>query len=242
MKRFLTVFFSLICLSSVNAADLVETTPKVLPIKSLIDINGGSFNLGNMEDNVLVLHFWATWCSSCAGEMESLNSLQKLLKKDRIVVLPISEDFKTDLVVKDFYQSYGLTSLPSFIDKNQKMFHEFGIVNLPATLVVDSLGQVVAVANGPVDWLAPKNIALLKKYVAKKVEENPAYVKLINSQRSPKNDLQTQPIQNIDKIVPKSAQTELEVTKDSQIEVGEIRVANISGDQFSLKVRRPVNF
>jgi thiol-disulfide isomerase/thioredoxin len=241
MKKILAVLYSLIFIYLANAAELVETSPKVLPMKSLVDINGGDFNLGQLEDNVLIVHFWATWCSSCAAEMEQLNSLQKLIKKDKIIVLPISEDFKGDKVVKDFYQNYGLTSLASFIDRNQRMFHEFGIVNLPATLVVDSLGQVVAIANGPVDWLLERNIALLRKYVAKKVEENPAYVKLINSQKSLNKDQSLQS-KNIDSIIPKSAQTELEVTKDSQIEFGEIRVSNISGDEFSLKVRRPVNF
>jgi len=239
--KFLRALILILFCSNANAAELVEREPMAVNLTSVLDINGKEFSFGNLEDNVLVLHFWATWCPGCTQEMEKLNSLQKILKKERIIILPISEDFKGDAVIKEFYQSYGLTNLTAFIDKNQKLFHELGVISLPTTFIIDSSGQVVAHAKGQVDWLQDVNIALLKKYVNQKNQVNVDYANLLQSQKL--FEKKPQPVQNTaeEDLIPKGAQTDLEISKASNFEIGEIRVTNTKGDTSSLKIRRPLN-
>jgi thiol-disulfide isomerase/thioredoxin len=224
------------------SAELIEQEPSNAFLPEIFDINGERFNFENIEDNVLVLHFWATWCSGCSQEMEGLNQLQKLLKKDRVIILPISEDFKGESVVREFYRAYNLKNLAAFVDKKQKLFHDMDVVSLPTTFILDSTGQVVASANGPVDWLEEKNISLLKKYIKQKDIYNKDYIKLMNKQKVfEKSSEEVQNKTHIKNIISDEAETKLEVSQKSDIKKGEIRIVNSRGKKASLKIRRPVN-
>ena len=224
------------------AAELVEQDPSNISLPTIFDINGEKFNFENIEDNVLVLHFWATWCSGCAREMESLNQLQKLLKKDRVIILPISEDFKGESVVREFYKAYNLKNLTAFIDKKQKLFHDMGVINLPTTFILDSTGQIVASARGAVDWLEERNVALLKKYIKQKNMYNKDYIKLMNKQKVfEKRPKEVQNKMHLKDLLPEDAETKVEVSQDSDIKRGEIKVVNSKGKKTSLRIRRPIN-
>jgi len=224
------------------AHEIIEQEPSRVSLSNIRDINGEEFNFENLEDNVLVLHFWATWCSGCVQEMETLNKLQKILKKDRVIILPISEDFKGEGVVREFYRIYDLKNLPAFIDKKQKLFNDLGVVSLPATFILDSTGQIVAHAKGPVNWLEESNIALLKKYIKQENSDNKKYIKLLDKQKvfeKPKDQVQNN--KHIDELVPKEAQTILEVANENDVKEGSIKLKNSKGDEISLKIRRPLN-
>jgi len=224
------------------AHEIIEQEPNYVPLSNIRDINGQEFNFENLEDNVLILHFWATWCSACVKEMETLNKLQKILKKDRVIVLPISEDFKGEGVVKEFYKVYELTNLAAFIDKKQKLFNDLGVISLPATFILDSTGQIVAHAKGPVDWLEEHNIALLKKYVKQKNTDNKDYIKLLSTQKVfEKNKNQVENGKHINELIPKEAETLLEVEVPTGDKQDSIKLKNSKGEETSLKIRRPVN-
>lgn len=242
MRNILKLLFALImpiCLSV--AHDIIEQEPSRVALTNIRDINGEEFNFENLEDNVLVLHFWATWCSGCIQEMETLNKLQKILKKERVIILPISEDFKGEGVVREFYKIYNLKNLPAFIDKKQKLFNDLGVVSLPATFILDSSGQVVAHAKGPVNWLEESNTALLKKYIKQENADNKEYIKLLDKQKvfeKPQDQVQNK---HINELVPKEAETLLEVANENDIQEGSIKLKNSKGDEASLKIRRPLN-
>lgn len=224
------------------AAEIVEEEPTHIYLPEIFDINGEKFNFENIEDNVLVLHFWATWCSGCSKEMEDLNQLQKILKKDRVIILPISEDFKGETVMREFYKAYNLKNLAAFVDKKQRLFHEMGVISLPTTFILDSTGQVVASAKGAVDWLEDRNIDLLKKYVKQKDNYNKDYIKLINKQKVfEKSSNEVQNKISLKDIMPDEAETKLDVSEESDTKNGEIRVINSKGKKTSFKIRRPIN-
>lgn len=243
MRNVLKLLFALIVPIYISIAhDIVEQEPSPVALTNIRDINGEEFNFDNLEDNVLVLHFWATWCSSCVQEMETLNKLQKILKKDRVIILPISEDFKGEGVVKEFYKIYNLQNLPAFIDKKQKLFNDLGVVSLPATFILDSTGQIVAHAKGAVNWLEESNIALLKKYIKQENADNKEYIKLLDKQKvfeKPQDQVQNN--KHINELIPKEAETLLEVSNGSGVGEGSINLKNSKGDETSLKIRRPIN-
>lgn len=222
----------------VYSSSLVEKDSEHIELPSISDINGKEFNFQKLEGNVLVLHFWATWCSGCAKEMESLNIMQKKLKKDKVIVMPISEDFKGEDVVKKFYMNHGLKNLPAFVDKKQKLFHSLDVISLPATFVLDSSGEVVAHAKGAVNWQDESVVSLLKKYIRNINIDNRDYTRLLRDQKVfAKAKEKTK---HVDDIVPISGQTHLDAYSPDK-RSGEIRVTNSKGEKSFLKIRRPVN-
>lgn len=159
--------------------------------KFIYKLNGDKVELSRLEGNVLVVHFWATWCSGCTDEMKSLNILQKSVRRDKIIVVPISEDFKGSAVVEKFYASYGLGNLLSFIDPGNQLFRELKLNSLPYTLILNASGDIVSSFSGSIDWTKPSTINLLKKHISVKKEDNPDYRELLDIQKMESQSLNT---------------------------------------------------
>ena len=58
---------------------------------ALKDLRGNVVHLSDFRGKVVLVNFWATWCSACFTEIGALNALQKRLG-DRVVVLGIALD------------------------------------------------------------------------------------------------------------------------------------------------------
>ena len=230
----------LYCKHGLCKAKNVEDYPDVPPTSSIYDLKGREFTLDKLDGNVLLVSFWATWCNSCVEELKSLNKLQKLLRKEPIIIIPVSEDFKGAKVVKDFYNKFNLKFLPAFLDKNNRWFREMKVTALPTTFIVDSQGKNVMVMSGNIDWLDKENIALIKKYISAKQPYNPDYVSLIN-EYSVKPDKQEYKAKNLKaEDTLRSIETNLApVLEEDKLMQGEIGMANIPKNNFT--DRRPVN-
>ncbi|NRA74276.1 MAG: TlpA family protein disulfide reductase [Rickettsiales bacterium] len=227
----------------VLGADKREINYPEVPTTSLYDLRGGEFTLERLDGNVLLIHFWATWCTSCVDGLKSLNKLQKLLRKDPIIIIPVSEDFKGVDAVKSFYNKFNLRFLPAFLDKNNRWFREMKVSALPTTFIVDSQGKTVMSMSGNVDWLDKKNIALIKKYISAKQPYNPDYVSLLNEHSvavdKPKLPKQDQNNTNGEALL-RSIETNLAPAIDEdKLKQGEIGMGNAPKNNFT--DRRPVN-
>ncbi len=196
-----------------------------------MSLSGNEYSLEQLDGNVLLIHFWATWCSSCAGEMKALNQFQKSVRKDKIIVIPVSEDFKGPDVVKKFYNDFNLSYLLAFLDKDSRWLKELKVPNLPTTFIVDAQGMHVATISGGMDWLNEESIKFVKQYLSDKQNYNPDYVSLLKDNKivkdgSTKNQ---RPITQIETILAPS----------TKVEEGGIVMTNEL--QVDLKARRPVN-
>ncbi len=57
---------------------------------ALSDLKGATVHLSDFQGKPVLLNFWATWCTACAGELATLNELQR--RHPEFVVLGISLD------------------------------------------------------------------------------------------------------------------------------------------------------
>ena len=56
------------------------------------ELNGREFNLARERGHVVVLNFWATWCSPCRAEMPLLEAFYRRYARRGLVVLGLSID------------------------------------------------------------------------------------------------------------------------------------------------------
>jgi len=112
-----------------------------------------------------VVHLWATWCVPCTQELPELDKALAENKARGLEVLPLAGE--TDVQkVQQFYSSHGVTQLPVALDPGLQAIYTLGIRALPTSLFVDAKGQVVARADGPVDWASPATQEFLNKALA----------------------------------------------------------------------------
>lgn len=138
--------------------------PKKIPFK---DVNGTDVILKQFKGKVVLLNFWATWCTPCALEMPHLDALQEEAEDTglKLQVIPISEDFKDVADLQQFYATNNLQYLDIYTDPKNMLFRTFDIVSLPTTILIDQEGQEVLRISGYVEWNRPEVKAFLRSFV-----------------------------------------------------------------------------
>src|SRR5256886_6240441 len=70
---------------------------------SLRDTHGNTQDIGKYKGKIVVLNFWATWCTACRHEMPLLAEMQKKYEDKGVVVLGAAvDDEKSQPLVQPF--------------------------------------------------------------------------------------------------------------------------------------------
>lgn len=109
------------------------------PAYSLATLGGDTLGPGGARGRVLVIAFWASWCTPCREELPLLDTLYRNTSRDALEVHAISEDLSVE-DARRFAESLGL-SFPLLLGRGQ-MRGRFGYQGLPYTLIVDRRGRV----------------------------------------------------------------------------------------------------
>ena len=122
----------------------------VAPAVSLPRLEGGArAALADYRGTVVVLNYWASWCTPCRQESPLLERWQRRLAKRGGTVLGVdSLDVTAD--ARAFVREFGLT-YPMLRDRDGETQRRFGVSGYPETLIVDRDGRIAALQRGPVD-------------------------------------------------------------------------------------------
>jgi len=166
-------FFNLLSTVEGSEEDLFSKTG-ITPMKgnkkspdfSLNDLDGRRVDLKQFKGKVVLLNFWATWCSPCKEEMPSLEALHQQFKNKNFVLLAISVDYGKGKSVKEFIDKYHYT-FPVLLDPKCKVLDLFQVKGIPTTFIIDKNERMVGKAVGPRDWKSPEVISLVNLLVTK---------------------------------------------------------------------------
>jgi cytochrome c biogenesis protein CcmG, thiol:disulfide interchange protein DsbE len=110
-------------------------------------------SLSDYKGKVVLLNFWATWCSPCVQEMPSLVELQRRMKDKGVVVLGVSIDVDEGGYHK-FIRDHGVNFV-TVRDGKQTSPNLYGTFGWPETYVIDRTGTIRRKFIGAVDWSSP---------------------------------------------------------------------------------------
>ena len=124
------------------------------PIESLevSDINDNKTDILNEDFNLLLINFWATWCSPCTKEMPSLNELQSKFEKNQLKIVTIATGRNNPNKIVNFFEEYNLTNLENYRDPKGKLALDLGVVGLPFSIIISRDKKDIARLIGPIDW------------------------------------------------------------------------------------------
>jgi peroxiredoxin len=100
---------------------------------------------------VLVLNFWATWCSPCVQEIPSLNEFQKRFAKSGVVVVAVSID-KNPGKYRAFLDRIHV-SFDTARDPQAEISARYGTFQYPETYVIKD-GRVMRKFANAEDWVS----------------------------------------------------------------------------------------
>src|SRR5579859_1439466 len=119
---------------TVRTALLPEKERKAAPTFALEDATGKTAQLSDYQGKVVVLDFWATWCTGCKQEIPWFSQFEKTYSKQGLAVVGVSMDDKGWTVVKPFLAE---THVPyRMVLGNDPMAERYGIQSMPDTFLI----------------------------------------------------------------------------------------------------------
>lgn len=123
-----------------------EIDLQAIPLTSL---DGTESLLGDWQDKILVVNFWAPWCAPCRREIPALIEIQNEYAERGVRVLGIA--FDGEQQVRDFAVDYNI-DYPLFISANRSAMYNAALKNpsgsLPYTALIGADLRIVYQHNG----------------------------------------------------------------------------------------------
>lgn len=126
---------------------------KQAPDFTLKNEKGESVHLKDFRGKVVLVHFWATWCPPCAGEIPSLNQFIQKYASQNVVLLAVSEDEEGWPIINKFRKRVPF-KFDVLLD-DDSVSDRYGTFGLPETYLLNQDGMIVRKAVGPQDWNGP---------------------------------------------------------------------------------------
>jgi cytochrome c biogenesis protein CcmG, thiol:disulfide interchange protein DsbE len=116
---------------------------------NLSRLEGGQLELAELRGRPVVINFWATWCAPCRTEMPLLISAWRDNRRLGLEIVAVNlTDQERRKDVLRFVQQMGVP-FPVVLDEHGRVRERYGLVSLPTTVFVDSVGIVQTLHSGP---------------------------------------------------------------------------------------------
>jgi len=129
---------------------------------TLAALDGSESNLSDYRGKVVLLNFWATWCTPCLREMPGMENLSQHFRDDEFVVLGISNDQPSHKKrVATFIKRLSLT-FPVLLDSDGKVSEYFSVAGIPVSFLIARDGSILAHIVGEREWDSAEAIGLVE--------------------------------------------------------------------------------
>jgi peroxiredoxin len=149
-------------------ARLMHVGNKAYELKGLTTVQGSvPASLADLEGQVVVLEFFASWCGNCKQMTPQLAAIHNKFKNQGVNVIGITSD-ESDVAaetVKKWKMPYAAAS-----DANQSTFSAYSVSAIPAVYIIDKKGVIREVLIGFDPESKASTEKLIKKLLAEKDE------------------------------------------------------------------------
>lgn len=125
------IIAAVLALFWITGASAAPICDKFKPESHGKQIDLSSLNLSGQYD-MIILHFWATYCPKCPGEMTLLNEFTAQLNNKKVLVVSLAIDTDTEA--------------------ERDLARAAGVKGVPTTVFVDGKHNIIGRAVGPVEW------------------------------------------------------------------------------------------
>jgi len=139
----------------------------VAPEFRLPDLKGTVIKLENYQGEVVLLHFWATFCTPCLEELPALESLWRRYRERGLVILGIAADRGSADPVRKFARAAGVT-FPVLLDPEGVVRNHYEVVGLPMSYLIGRDGRFSGRILGNRDWQDPLAFDYIESLLVKR--------------------------------------------------------------------------
>ncbi|MBF0319320.1 MAG: TlpA family protein disulfide reductase [Nitrospirae bacterium] len=144
--------------------------------RAVVGQEAPNFKFGAIDDKVItgtdyrgkvvIVHFWASWCTSCIGEMPSFQRFYESNKSNpslEIITVLYKDSYDEAMKLMKKYKY----SLPVYLDEKSANARAFGLTGVPETFFIDKQGILFKKILGPIEWESNAIKDLINELVSK---------------------------------------------------------------------------
>ena len=120
--------------------------------------------LNDYRGKLVILNFWATWCSPCKKEMPYLDTLQSINKLENLKIFPINVGKEKIEKAEKFFLELKIKNLDIYFDDAAKLANLFSLRGIPTSIIINKEGEEFARIMGAIDFTDKKFVEWLRKY------------------------------------------------------------------------------
>jgi peroxiredoxin len=133
----------------------------------LDDLEGNARSLGEFEGKVVIISFWATWCTPCLQELPFLDALYVEHGSDDLVVLAVSTDGPETTAQVRAISRRSDWSMPVLLDVDGSVMARLNPRGTqPFTIFVDRQGRIAHTHEGYVSGDEVSHAAVARALIA----------------------------------------------------------------------------
>jgi thiol-disulfide isomerase/thioredoxin len=133
---------------------------------------GGKVNLTDHHGKIVVITFWASWCTPCRNELSILAAIQKNATRDKLEVFAVNsreshERYRAILkALKD-------VDLAFVSDESGYFGNEYGVKAIPHMIILGRDGRIAAIHEGYSEKELPDLIQEINEIGSRPLESPP---------------------------------------------------------------------
>jgi len=116
------------------------------PDFTLASLNSGNLRLAELQGQVVLLNFWASWCGPCRKEMPILNDLHNRYKDIGFTVLGVNVEQDSSLAQN--YLRDTPVDFPILFDTENQVSKSYHVVAMPTTVMINRDGKIRFIHQG----------------------------------------------------------------------------------------------
>ncbi|OLT41774.1 redoxin [Saccharomonospora sp. CUA-673] len=112
----------------------------------------GTLSLADLQGQVVVVNFWASWCTPCRAEHPALTAAADNYQAKGVTVVGVNYQDKRGAATA-FLDELGRGDSRAYryvTDPDSRLALDFGVFGIPETFFLDRSGTIVAKITGPV--------------------------------------------------------------------------------------------
>ncbi len=110
------------------------------PDFTITDVDGKEMTLSNLQDQIVLLNFWGTWCGPCRREMPEFQKAYEEWAESGFVILAIAYN-DTEAAIRDFRDEFGL-SFPLALDASGEINDSYAVQTRPSSYIIGRDGLI----------------------------------------------------------------------------------------------------
>lgn len=170
--------------------------PKQIEDFNFVDDTGKSIYVSDFKGQVVLLNFWASWCTPCVKELPALDQLAKEFAPLGLKIIPLNVEPKdSTLKILRYYEKLGIKNLGVYQDPQGRNTKNLEVPSYPYTMVIARDGTFKAEIKGFTYWTSEDAKFVLKTELSEGIADyidqtyNPQDL-LPNFKKSPVTDKQ----------------------------------------------------